>query len=578
MTRVGRVLQLNFQPLTSYPGQVRIPGEEALPKKSKIDKVVSRHGVQIDWSFASERNLFGDRCSKWTDFEIRDLEKLRRFSPQPPGFTHTLVGIACSGARPMVSLNSVYNQAKALMGRVFLGKKPQPWGTGPCPGVWEWARKFVDELLPEFSAKPLSQDEWLESMPSVRRKILKVAAERYNLHGYSTGITKFKAFVKKELLPAFGKGPDDLTLAYEMIDRLIQAPMDEAHVVVGPYLKPLVYRLKELWTNDGYIHYGSNSPESNHEFLQRLCEREMLYFWSDYTGFDTTHSNDSWDFMEFLYRRAGIGDFAFWQVMRHWRRPRGKIGPFRYEGPVMNCSGRDDTALANGVLNGVCLFLSITAAYLNKPLRLLTVEDVRSMKGLLVLSVCGDDSVGGIPLVSVDREKQITADVISNIEKFGFDAKFFMSRNLLDCVYLGQRPYPVGGRWYWGKTIGRATYKMGWVLDKGQDLRAHMKGLAEMHSLCGSHVPILADLAKRVLELTGGAKRTPVKLDPDRPWEWPFKSGVPYDDSTLAAVAQVYDCTVADIRSLIALIQQIDRLPCVVDHWLWRKMILIDDL
>jgi hypothetical protein len=113
-----------------------------------------------------------------------------------------------------------------------------------------------------------------------------------------------------------------------------------------------------------------------------------------------------------------------------------------------------------------------------------------------------------------------------------------------------------------------------------------------MHALCSQHVPVLADLANKIVELRQGAKRTPVKLDPSKPWEWTFKSGVLYDDLTLQEVAKTYsapttrgnpvevqrDVSVDDVRDLIKTIHSVQKLPCVIDHWLWKHMIACDDL
>ncbi len=591
---MGYQVQANLEVPTCYPGLVKVRGEEFPPKKKKWDKVRSDGRVQIDWSFAQfpAGRVFTDRPKKFVEVQKDDLEKLKSVGDDGP-FTHALCGIGCSGARPMVSKMSPYNQMKALMGRVFLEKTPRPWGCGPCPGVWRWAWQFVDELLPDFNAPAMEEEDWLMSMPTLRRAALRLAAARYHRTGWMPSYRKFRSFVKTELLPGFGKSAFGLKRLDEMMDRIIQGPHDVTHVIAGPYLKPLVQKLKKLWDHESYIHYGSCSPEGLHKLLQRLVEPgEGLYFWCDFTGFDTTHSDDSWEFMERLYDRARIMHADFWTVMEAWRAPEGVIGPFRYKARVMNASGRDDTALANGILNGFATFLSVAAAWLDKPLRLLTVGDVRSMRASLLLSVCGDDSLGRLPPVSEERAARLRAAISENISKFGFEAKLCTSNRVEDAVYLGMRPYPAGGQWYWGKTIGRATYKMGWALDKGQDLMAHVTGIADMHVLCSSHVPVLSDLAAKIVELRGGAKRTPVKLDPNKPWEWTFKSGVKYDESTLAHVARVYstrpspgnpdiphsEVSVQDVKDLIEKIRGITQLPCVVGHWLWERMILIDDL
>lgn len=583
-------MQANLQVPTCYPGHVYVAGEQKRPDQKKWDTVRAR-GVEIDYGLARLDKPGLEMPRKWTAMVKDDLHKLRQ--PDPPKFTHALAGIGLSGARPMVSANTAYNKAKALLGRVYRQGKPAPWGKGPAPYIWKWAERFIPELLPEFRTHHMGVEEWLTTMPSRRRRALEQAYERYCRTDWQMSYEKFCAFVKTELLPGFSKVGCDLDRLEEMMDRIIQGPHDVTHIIAGPWLKPMIKSLKEAWDSNNAIFYGSNSPEELHKWLQRFVASDRLYFWSDFTMFDNTHSRESWAFMRALYRRAGVDDPNFWRVLDAWEKPKGRIGPMRYRGPVMNASGRDDTALANGVLNGIATFLSATAAYLDKPLCTLTVQDVRYARTVLLLSVCGDDSLGSVPLLSGARASIFQNKIKDNLRMFGFTAKLFSSDKLSDAVYLGMRPYPTNSGWFWGKTIGRATYKMGWALLKGErDLAAHITGVAEMHSLCSSHVPVLSDLAAKILELRSGAKRTPVALDPNKPWEWTFRSGVKYDDLTLRAVAEAYsvrptelgqhevdqEVTVSDIKDLIDTIRGIQAIPCVVDHWVWRRMVLSDDL
>jgi hypothetical protein len=572
-------------------------GETYPPKKSKWDKVqYAQERVVVDRVMLTARNQFGMMPKQTTPFVKEDLPGL----PAPPSrkWTHALAGIGCSGARPMMSANNPYVQGKALLGRVFLKQEKAPWGRGPQPGLWKWAEKFVDVLLPEFRAARMDFEEWLDSMPGRRRKALRVAAVKYHRTGFKGSYRKFKAFVKAELLPGFAKRGGHLDRLLEMLDRLIQGPNDVTHCIAGPYLKPLVHRLKEVWGPEDPIFYGSACPEALHQFLQRLIAGAGVFFWCDFSMFDCTHSKESWAFMRHLYKRAGISDPEFWRVMDAWEQPQGSIGPFKYRARTMNASGRDDTALANGILNGFATYLSACAAYLAKPLLELTLEDVRACKPVMMLSVCGDDSIGKLPLISNDRRAQFAEDMAVNIRMFGFEAKLCMSDNILDAVYLGMRPLPAAGGTYWARTIGRATFKMGWVKeDPGRDVMAHVTGIADMHARCSAHVPILADLANKIVELRAGAKRTPVELDPNRPWEWTHNSRlgdavVKYDLETIAAVARTYTSrsselnlkeadqvvTIADVLDLISTIRRVEKLPCVVDHWLWRRMVLLDDL
>lgn len=505
-----------------------------------------------------------------------------------------LGGIGVTGATPMCSANNCYNQFKALAGRAY--RKPK--NDGPKPGLFRHVYDYFKAvLLPELVAPPMSIDEWLASMPPRRKKALARAAQEYRRFGWNKQMVMFSAFVKSEFLPDFDKDDSGLCFLREMLDRLIQGPHDATHVIAGPRIKPLCRELKRVWDHTGPIFYGSATPEKLHKWLQRLVDQPGLYFWCDYKMFDNTHSRESWAFIEQLYRDAGIEDEDFWRVMEAWRAPRGSIGPFRYEASVMNASGRDDTAFANAVLNGFAAYLSVCAAWLNKSLFDLTPSDVRACFSEVFISVCGDDSLGRVPFMPEKERAGFCQRVKDNIALFGFEAKLASSERLHDAVYLGMRPYPTRKGWFWGKTIGRAAYKMGWVCSKvPRDVLAHVTGTHEMHLLCSSHVPIISDLARKVVELRGGAKRTPVALDPDRPWEWTFQSGVDYDDVTLAAVAETYTAhstpfrelpggslacqslTVTELKATIAAIQDIKQIPFMLDSEVIRRLVYYDDL
>lgn len=591
---MGYQVQQNLHVPTCYPGIVCVSGEQYPPKKSKWDKVrYQQDQVQVD-----RKQLTGrpDAMMRPKSIEPFDHTKLKEIMEQAPKrWRFVLAGIACSGARPMVSANTHYVRAKALCGRAFLSQEPAAWGEGPAPWIWRWVRKFVPILLPEFRAPELDFEVWLASMPGVRRKILRKAWEKYSRNGWKPSYRRFKAFVKSELLPGFGKTKLGLDRLTEMIDRLIQGPHDATHCIAGPKLKPFVAALKKIWTADGPIFYGSVGPEPLQKFLDKLVASPGTYFWCDFSMFDVTHSRDSWDFMHHLYWKGGIADPEFWRVLKKaWLAPRGSIGPFSYKANVMNASGRDDTALANGILNGFATYLSAIAAYLRKPLCTLTEKDVLGARSYLLLSVCGDDSIGRLPFMTAERKLEFHERMARNIRMFGFEAKLASSERLIDAVYLGNRPYPSATGWRWGRTIGRATYKMGWVtVDKDRDVMAHITGIADMHLRCSSHVPVLSDLAEKIVELRVGAKRTPVLPDPNRPWEWGIESGVKYDAETIEAVAQAYTTsaspylpgceqdqvvTSADVLDLIRTIRGVGQLPCVVDHWLWKRMVLVDDL
>lgn len=588
----GSQLQDNLHVPTCYPGIVMFRGSQYPPPVKKWAGCNLNHGKSRDapgvWvapGYANRKLEFGEKVQGWRKAELSDLEKLRQ--PDPEQKLFALAGIACSGAMPMVSAQTDYNRFKAVAGRLFRQQAPADWGSGPKPGQWAEARRFLDILLTDLDAPVMSFEDWLASMPSRRRRALATAQVNFLRRGLRDGDAKFKAFVKTELLPGFKQelasgaySWKELDRLDSMLDRLINGPADVTHCIAGPILKPKMKRLKQLWHKDAHIVYGGAGPEVLARLLERLQFGNGEFFWCDFSMFDNTHSEETWALMESLYGDHGV-DFK--AVLNMWRAPCGKIGPFKYQAKVMNASGRDDTALANAVLNGIATFLSLCCALVGKDLSELTRSDVYASMPRIVLSVCGDDSIGKV--LGLSDVSAFRAAFNAQIRAFGFEAKLETAKELSKAVYLGMRPYPTAAGWFWGKTIGRATYKMGFVQKPMQrDVMAHITGVADMHCLCSRHVPILYDLAAKICELRQGAKRTPVLVDENKPWEWVNQGAVPYDSITIASVAEAYTALSGaqiqseDVLDLIRCIASVNRLPCVLDHWLWKLIIACDDL
>ena len=106
---------------------------------------------------------------------------------------------------------------------------------------------------------------------------------------------------------------------------------------------------------------------------------------------------------------------------------------------------------------------------------------------------------------------------------------------------LAWKPIHTGHGWFWAPTIGRALYKLGWTtISGGRDLMAIQTGVCAMHRLCSRHVPIIADVARRVVALRSGCRLTPIIPDPNRPWEWCLKGAFDYDDLALESTARAY--------------------------------------
>lgn len=553
---------------TSNCGPVFVRGVDYPPVGAKWATVPVLAG-------AVKRRLRG----RWVDVEKHDIARMR--SQTDNKFQAVLAGAAISGAGICVSNCSEHNAFKAILSRIF-----RPPRNRPQPGVWEWARQFVDALLPGFHAEPMSVEEWLASMPGRRRTALQKAWYEYQRTGWRPKYARFGAFVKREKLPDFEKRLGELIPMTEMTDRLIQGPSDHSHVIAGPVLKPLLHRLKEIWSKDNRLFYASTTLDKLQSWSDTHMRGAFTAFASDYSMFDNTHSRQSWGFMEALYRKAGCYRQAhFAEVMRAWRKPQGvacgKGWALRYKAPVMNASGRDDTALANAIINGFAAYLSSTAAFYQIPLMQLTVDLVRSCP--VRLAVCGDDTLGFLPPLDAARRAAFQNDLSANLALFGLDAagdKVVVTQEIERCVFLGMRPYPVAGRYLWGRTIGRAIYKLGWTTEVDSDYAALHTGVCDQILKTSLHVPILSDMAAAYVATRAGCRRRPY-VDQHSLWGLSWGEGCttqPYDESTLRAVAQIYGYSVERLKCTISLIRSQTVFPCVLNDAVLTGTVYQDEL
>jgi len=469
---------------------------------------------------------------------------------------------------------------KSLVARVFRVVENEP-----LVGAWEHAATFDDLVLPGFLLdwEEESPEEWLMGFPSRRRKILTPIMQEVMTVGCPVG-HRFKSFVKGEMVLDSGKlgdPPAELVPLEVQAPRTIQAPMEWTHCVAGPKLRPMIHSLKRVWGIGGPVFYGSTKPEYLHQWLQRIAADGKRKVCMDLSMFDCTHSKESWAYCHHWYRRV-VNCPDFWRVMKHWQVPNGRCGNWRYKAhkPV-NASGRDDTALANAILNGVSMILAYAAAVARKRVTQLTRQDVLAAMKALTLSVVGDDSVASVPNhfptgtweEGLERWKAAIAE-------FGFKVgSCFWTDNTEEIVYLGMRPYRANGVWYWGPTLGRRLFKHHCMRDTTSDPYAWLHGIAKFERASYAHVPILSDMAEKVCELLQGTKSTAVQEDPHKPWKQTLKDTPHWDADTVATVCAAYGNRfgVNDVYDCVRAIRAVKRLPVVLDHFVLREMVLHDD-
>lgn len=502
-----------------------------------------------------------------------------------PGKGPTLAGVGLSGTVPFVTAGGVQPLVEAVLYRVFK-KLPDDRVVSETAFDRLTSNALSDLLLGGWLStpvQPMSVDEWIQSMPSVRRKALLKAKEAREMRGCEhPDFDTITPFVKKELLPSF-KPVDSVGTAYtpsKYVARLIQAPNDETHLIAGPYMKPLVRTLKECWHADNWVFYGSVSPDKLNHWLARIAGCQS-YFWSDYSSFDATFSSNTWKMLESFYHRIyPDAPLDFQRVLDIWRTPKGRAfvrkqnAVLRYQAQVCNCSGRDDTALANALFNGLALCTAFAAAFAGKTVEEVTVDDLQRASELCIISIVGDDSLVGCHVDIAPYAEQIVA----GLKRFGLVVKAEHSRNLCDVTYLGMMPYQVGPRAFeWGPTIGRRMYKMLWM----REYRAPGKwcrGIAQS-MMQFRNVPLVSDLARRANELLDGQAITPPAADENRPWTLSPTDATPWSQCTLDWLCQRYrGLTCSMLRRDLRTIRSIKRLPAVVRLESLRIMCAQDDL
>lgn len=515
-----------------------------------------------------------------------------------PRIGSVLVGVGVSGCPPMVTHKSHTATIRAVLARI-MRLNPVTVSAAAWAAV---TRLCWDTVLLGFDkqVEPLMTDEWLATFPGPRRRVLQSAYDRWLELGCSmvdtharwcSKVLRFSIFVKREFLPRCKpEGPQLVPIcAYK--PRAIQPPPDWSHLAVGVMTKPLTVALEHHWSWDSHLFYAAAPPELLDKWLDKWHASEQWY-WSDYTMFDCTHSRHSWTFVEHVYRRVVPREWPlyhmFWKVLEAWRQPVGSfygkhghaVFRGRYKGRVMNASGRDDTALANALLNGVATSACMACVYFRVTLEELTPGQWRQFMGIAGIAIVGDDSLAAIPRVDSTGQPMELHRMPGLLAQFGFIAKTGASHNVRDAVFLGNRPYYVRGKWVWGPTLGRRLYKHHCCLNPEASPLSWLAGVVKAECISYNHVPVLGAMARRCSELLTRSAPSPV-ADTER-WIRSIRLPPPdertYEQCALAYSTATTITTVADLKSLENMIMSINELPFVLHHQAVTNFLLVDDL
>jgi hypothetical protein len=447
--------------------------------------------------------------------------------------------------------------------------------------------------------------EWLRTFLPARRAVL----ERGLTHWYSAGrvvadrMWRFRFFAKREWLPRTESKDHVMVPIQTLKPRGIQPPYgtvhfeDVGHLVAGPVLRAFTHAIKEIWAWDTPIFYASATPDLLDRWLNSV-QHASTFIWSDYSMFDCTHSNQTWDFLEPLYLSIldpdGINADAFRKLLRGWRTPIGRAHAvwgalpqvIRYFSIAMNASGRDDTAIANVLLNGFAMFLCLTAIHFGIDLELLEPSHVEQFASVARLAVVGDDSLVALPKYTATGAvwAQQTGLLSTFLKKFGFLAKVGASERIVDAVFLGCRPYRVANVWRWGPTLGRRLYKHHCCIHPDANPIAWLNGIANMEAQYLGFVPIIGAMGRQCRALLSGRKVTPWKADRYHGLNWSERTAPLYPDAdtyhycALAYTTHHGVVTAQDLLAVEELVGGVKELPVILGGLTLERILTVDEL
>lgn len=520
------------------------------------------------------------------------------------------VGFLADGVPPITTDKAHPTCLRTLLARVARLREVRP-----KPGQWRAssALRSAQVLCGKWHAvqvQAMTLDEWKNAFPAARRVALDACDATWKACGsyVDRGFFDFYLLTKLEHLTSVTTSSCGLYKipVTTMKPRGIQAPKakqaalaDVSHLLVGPAMRSMTHSLKEIWTNQNLVFYASTKPELVNQWLGWASKVAACWIWADYVMFDMTHSEDTWAFLEELYKIALDPTYYnaeyFSECMRRWRAPAGKAFSdwegwrvlVKYWAVAMNASGRDDTALANALLNGIAMCLSLAQLHFDLPLEELQEHHLDALMGVFMVAVVGDDSLIAAPeTTAAGRPWSTLIDaLVGKLAEFGFQAKIGFSYRIVDAVFLGCRPYRVGGRWWFGPTIGRRMFKHHVMLGNTRDPIAWLHGVTKMEARTIGFVPLLGAMARRCNVLLRGKKRTEFKHGQHNKSLWAELEGAPlkpdretYEYAALAYTTDVSTCSAMEFIEEEAAIGEVVALPHILSGPLIRKVLLVDDL
>lgn len=365
-----------------------------------------------------------------------------------------------------------------------------------------------------WKVKDWNEDNWISTFEPRKRKLYWAALLKYNPSD-PIKIT-FSFFLKRELDT---HGCELNGRRRRINPRIICNPLAISQIIMGPIMRKSTMNLHKILHVDNVgTYFGGLTPGEanrwarmyvNSDFGFQIDDVELLNFLmieNDFSKFDTTYTLQAFLFVLAVYRFWGlpVDSEEFKAVWRDWMQPEGKFSSGTLvRAPIMNASGRSDTALMNALINYYVQLASYLIVYTNKDMDDITLEDYQAFSKICRIAVLGDDSLTLFPAHDGLEER-----VSKIIGTFGFEARDMKTHVKANtAVFLGNRLYPViledgTSTVAWGPTIGRRLFKMGTSADIQLDPLDWLKQTSLATVKMAGFVPFLGTIARRCLQLT----------------------------------------------------------------------------
>jgi len=494
-----------------------------------------------------------------------------------------VVGVAHPGYFPTVQPRG---PGMVLMGLLTRTYRVVPYK--PEQHIWEFITAFIIQTFPPHLLESLHIMSYDTLVTLVKRVAdYTKALKRLRLEGLPE--IKFKVFGKTQLIPATEyKPPAPPVKLTRFKPRIIYVPPMESQIVLGAVFRPGAESVKELFPLESCCFYASGAKPK--KLLELLHKIRGLDGWvvaeGDVACCETSHTKGSFDHCYTIMQKFFCQQFSkeFVHCYESYAQPSisSQSNGYYFKGTVkMMPSGSIGTTVLTGLMVCSAVLSSMLATVLKcgiKDLPNTRNDIIETAKTKCFAAIAGDDML--VMFDPCGEDPTILYDTfLKHMAACGLEVKLKIT-NTQQMVFLAMTPYyceekttngMVSQTYMWGPVLGRRLYKHHCALDIPGDPRTWLGEVAHMEAVCYGHVPILYDIAVRVLAIMG-KRLTPRKSMLEKLHaEDEYRAAIDphafrYNDRTLNELAERYRVQPALVQDCLANINKIDTIPFLFSH------------